>query len=88
MTGNPLPASERDMLASMIRQVEAASETARRVRQINRRLWQRNFYLERTPTGYCITDRDSTLCEAMGLSLCEAEAWTTEHVPQGRPRAC
>ncbi len=54
--GQPTPpASERDMLASMARHVEAASETARRVRRINRRLRQRNFYLERTPTGYCIT---------------------------------
>lgn len=86
MTSAPIPASERDMLASMLRHVEAASATARRVRRINRRLRQCNLYLERTPTGYCVTDRASTLCEAMSLSLCEAEAWTAEHVPQGGRR--
>lgn len=88
MNDEPIPASERDMLASMLRHVEVASETERRVRRINRRLRQRNLYLERTLAGYCVTDRASTLCEAMSLSLCEAEAWTAEHVPQKGRRAC
>jgi len=87
MTSNPIPAPERDMLASMLHHVEAASETARRVRRINRCLRQRNLYLERIPTGYCITDRVSTLCQAMNLSLCEAEAWAAENIPQGGRRA-
>ena len=75
MTDRLIPPSEREMMASMLECIQVADEIRRRVRRINRRLSRRNLRLERDPTGYAISDRYSTLCEAFGLTLDQAETW-------------
>lgn len=78
MTDRLIPPSERELFASMLECARQGAEIRRRVRRVNRRLSRRNLRLERGPTGYAISDRTSTLCEAFGLTLDQAEAWAAD----------
>lgn len=84
MTDRLIPPSEREMFASMLECARQGAEIRRRERRVTRRLGRRNLLLERGPTGYAISDRYSTLCEAFGLTLDQAEAWAANvHHPKG-----
>lgn len=75
--------SSEEMAAarSAVMQVLIDREERRsRERRLSRRLRRRNLRLEDGPTGYAIADRYSTLCEAMDLTLDQAEAWAVEHI--------
>lgn len=78
------PSSERELFASMLDCACRGAEILRRERRINRRLSRWNLRLERDRTGYAIADRISTLCEAVGLTLDQAEAWAAGHIPDRR----
>jgi hypothetical protein len=76
--------SEREMFASMLECARQGAEIRRRERRVTRRLGRRNLRLERDTSGYAISDRYSTLCEAFGLTLDQAEAWAaTVHSHEG-----
>ena len=70
-----IPSAERELFASMLECARQGAEIRRRERRVNRRLARRNLRLERSRSSYAIADRYSTLCEAFGLTLDQAEAW-------------
>ncbi|MGE8128958.1 hypothetical protein ACQKQD_18455 [Methylobacterium sp. NPDC080182] len=75
MTDRLPPPSERELFASMLECARQGAEIRRRERRVTRWLGRRNLRLERDPSGYAISDRYSTLCEATGLTLAQAEMW-------------
>ena len=78
------PSVERELFASMLECARHGAEIRRRVRRVNRRLACLNLRLERDRSGYAIADRISTLCEAIGLTLDQAEAWAAQQDGGGR----